>query len=121
MIPGFVVSNEAPKTLLVRVVGPTLATFGVAGTMGNPKLELYRLNPATGRNDLVATQDNWGSATDAAYTAQVAGQVGAFALPAGSLDAALVVTVAPGSYTVVGSSSDGIATGVVLVEIYVVP
>jgi hypothetical protein len=121
MIPGFVVSSEAPKTLLVRVVGPTLATFGVTGTMTDPKLDLFRFNSATGRSELVTTQDNWSTAPDSAYTATIAGQVGAFALPAGSRDAALVVAVGPGSYTVVGSSVDGRSTGVLLVEIYVVP
>ena len=120
MIPGFVVSDEGSKALLVRIVGPTLATFGVTGTMANPKLELYKRNAVIGSNDLVATQDNWGCSPDAGYTAQVAQQVGAFALTAGSADAALVVAT-PGVYTVVGSSADGTSTGVVLIEIYVVP
>ena len=47
--------------------------------------------------------------------------VGAFALASSSADAAFVVTLARGVYTVVGSAADGTSTGVVLVEIYVVP
>jgi hypothetical protein len=40
MIPGFVVSSEGAKTLLVRVVGPTLALepYNVPGTMPDPHL-----------------------------------------------------------------------------------
>jgi hypothetical protein len=47
-------------------------------------------------------------------------QTGAFALPAGSNDAAAVVTLAPGNYTVIVSSRSG-ATGLALVEVYQVP
>jgi hypothetical protein len=46
--------------------------------------------------------------------------VGAFALTPGSRDAALLTTLAPGSYTVQVSGADG-GTGEALVEIYEVP
>jgi hypothetical protein len=46
--------------------------------------------------------------------------VGAFALPAGSRDAAVELTLAPGGYTVHVSPATG-ATGEVLIEIYEVP
>jgi hypothetical protein len=46
--------------------------------------------------------------------------VGAFALPASSRDAALLVTLQPGSYTVQVSGVGG-TTGVALVEVYEVP
>ena len=46
-----------------------------------------------------------------------AAQVGAFALTAGSKDAALLVTLQPGAYTVVVSGVGGTA-GVALVEVY---
>ena len=51
---------------------------------------------------------------------QVATAVGAFALDAGSKDAALLTTLAPGSYTVQVKGADG-GTGEALVEIYEVP
>jgi hypothetical protein len=115
MIPGFVVSSEGPKTLLVRVVGPTLGAFGVPNTMADPKLTVYSGSTA------ILANDNWSDNPDAATTAQIAAQVFAFALNAGSKDAAFVVTLPPGSYTVVGSSATPGGTGVVLVEVYVVP
>jgi hypothetical protein len=117
MIPGFVVSSEGPKTFLVRVVGPTLGGFGVPDTMVDPALEIY---PA-GSNTAILTNDNWGDNPEAATTAAVAQQVFAFPLAAGSADAAFVVTLPPGGYTVVGSSAVPDQTGIVLVEMYVVP
>ena len=120
MIPGFVISADGPKTLLVRVVGPGLSRFVVDGVMADPILQLHRRDPDTGVDELWFTQDNWGESPAAATTAQVAQSVGAFALAAGSQDAAFVVTLAPGVYTAVGRSADGASGGVVLVEIYVV-
>jgi len=46
--------------------------------------------------------------------------VGAFALPVGSKDAALVITLPPGNYTVIVSGVAG-ASGVALAEVYAVP
>ena len=46
--------------------------------------------------------------------------VGAFALPAGSRDAAVELTLAPGGCTVHVSPASG-ATGEVLIEIYELP
>lgn len=123
MIPGFVVSSEGPKTLLVRVVGPTIgsAPYHVPGAMTDPKLSLYQHDFTTNTDNLLLTQDDWGDNADAATTAQIATQVSAFPLAPGSGDAAFVVTLQPGVYTVVGSSAIAGATGVVLVEVYAVP
>jgi hypothetical protein len=83
--------------------------------MADPKLTIYSGQTA------ILTNDNWGDNPDAAHTTTVAQEVFAFALAAGSADAAFVVTLQPGSYTVVGSSAVDGGTGVVLVEIYVIP
>ena len=108
LIVGFVITGNSPKTLLIRGVGPTLATFGVGGVLVDPQLQFFR--GAT----LLAENDNWGgtAALTTAFT-----QVGAFGLPAGSRDAALTATLEPGSYTV---QLSGVAatTGVALVEVY---
>jgi hypothetical protein len=64
--------------------------------------------------------DDWGDDAQAAVTAVVAAQVGAFPLPVGSADAAVVVTLPPGGYTLHASGKDG-STGVALVEVYLVP
>ncbi|HEX7130824.1 MAG TPA: immunoglobulin domain-containing protein, partial [Rhodanobacteraceae bacterium] len=118
MIPGFWVSHEGAKTFLIRVVGPSLGKLGVtSGTMDDPKLEIY----PSGAKTPILSNDDWGDNPDAAYTAAIAQQVFAFSLAEGGTDAALVVTLPPGGYTVVGSSADGTSTGVILVEVYLVP
>ena len=106
LVAGFTISGEAGKTVVIRGIGPTLAAFGVGGVLADPKLELYAGASKIGEND------SW----DAAHAATFA-NVGAFALPAGSKDAALVVTLAPGSYTVQLSGSDG-GTGEGMIEVY---
>lgn len=109
---GFVLGGGSSRTVLVRAVGPTLASLGVAGAMADPKIELF---DAAGRS--LATNDNWGGA--AALAAAFA-QTGAFTLAANARDAALLATLAPGNYTVQVTVATG-ATGAALVEVYEVP
>lgn len=108
---GFVVEGTAPKNVLIRALGPTLADFGVAGALADPVLTIYN---AAG--SAVGTNDNW-SGTEVSSTAAV---VGATPLKTGSLDAATLVSLSPGPYTVQirGKAS---ANGVALAEVYEVP
>lgn len=113
LIAGFVIAPGANKTVLVRGLGPALAAapFNVPGTLADPVLTLFGPDSAT---RVAATNDNWNVADAAAFAAS-----GAFALPAGSRDAALVVQLAPGSYTAqIAGAGTGAASGVALVEIY---
>lgn len=111
LIPGFVVQGSAPKTLLVRAVGPGLAAFGVEGTLADPRLRIYR------GEQLLHENDNWQQSSTADQVVAAGALVGAFALPAGSRDAALLVTLPPGAYTAQISGVDG-GSGVALVEVY---
>jgi hypothetical protein len=108
---GFVVSGTVPKRLLLRGVGPALGTFGVSGVLPDPQLQLYR------GGTVIASNDNWSDRSDAALIQAAAASVGAFGFPAGSKDAALLINLMPGSYTiqVVGA---GNTTGIGLVEVY---
>ena len=112
---GFVIGGATNETVLVRAVGPTLGTapFNVGGVMADPKVELF---DAAGKS--LATNDNWGGT---AALATAFGATGAFALPTSSKDAALVVTLAPGNYSVVVTPVSGTATGTALLEVYEVP
>jgi hypothetical protein len=114
-IAGLVIAGNAPETVLIRGVGPTLASFGVTGALPNPMITVF-----SGTTQ-IAADANW--ATDPSTAAQIstaAAQAGAFPLPAGSNDAALLLTLQPGAYTMqVTSVSNG--TGVVLLEVYEVP
>ena len=65
----------------------------------------------------VATNDNWGDDVNKDEIAATSLQLGAFGLLDGSLDAALLVDLEPGTYSVVNSDTRG-ATGVAIVELY---
>jgi hypothetical protein len=111
LIAGFVVSGTQPRRLLLRAIGPTLAALGVDGFLSDPLLTIYR-----GRTP-IAANDDWEISRSAAAIAVTAQRVGAFPLDAASLDAALLLTLAPGPYTAIVSSSDG-RSGIALIEIY---
>jgi hypothetical protein len=119
LIPGFVVSHEGARTVLVRAIGPTLGSFGVGDVLADPQLTIFQRQP-DGTDLPVLSNNDWSAASDATNTARVAAEVGAFALSAGSKDAALVATLSPGAYTV-QVTGVGSTTGNALVEVYVVP
>jgi hypothetical protein len=106
---GFVIAGDAPKRLLIRGVGPGLAPFGVGNRLVDPQLSLVPLGGLP-----LATNDDWPTlmSVQSAFVA-----AGAFSLPLGSKDAALVISLEPGGYTVVVSGV-GATTGNALVEIY---
>ncbi|MGA2692925.1 MAG: hypothetical protein ABSF76_11215, partial [Opitutaceae bacterium] len=92
--------------------GPALTQFGVSGALAKPQLALYD----SGNNTLQANT-GWGGG---ANLSQAFTQVGAFSLPAGSADSAILVTLPPGAYTAEVSGVNS-STGVALAEIYEVP
>jgi hypothetical protein len=107
---GFTIRGNISKRVLIRAVGPGLTQFKVGSLLANPRLDVY----AVGQSSLFATNDDWGGdpTLASAFTA-----AGAFQLDPNSRDAAIVLTLAPGGYTVVVSGSDG-TTGNALVEVY---
>ena len=113
LTPGFVIGGTAPKQVLVRAVGPGLAAVGVAGGLADPQLAVVPL----GKNFTVASNDNWGDGAQTAALQAAFSAVGAFALTVGSKDAALVMRLPPGGYTVQVSGAAR-TTGPVLVEVY---
>ena len=109
LIAGFAVSGDVAKTLLIRGVGPKLATFGVGDRLADPKIEVR-----SGADVVLAANDDW-SASVAAATPGLG-----FPFDAESKDAALLITLPPGAYTAQLSGADG-GTGNGLIEIYEVP
>ena len=107
IVVGFVVAGEGNVTLLLRGIGPTLQQFGVTDFLRDPAIELYA------GAQRIAANDNWGSATasDLAKLEEARVAVGAFALGSAS-DAALLVTLPAGSYTLQvrgGANESGVA------------
>ncbi len=109
VISGLVVDGGVKRRILVRAVGPTLAQAGVSNPLADPIMTVFSGQTA------VATNDNWDNSASATFA-----MVGAGALAANSKDAALVLTVNPGIYTVVVRSTDPSASGEVVVETYLI-
>lgn len=107
-VAGFVIGPGEAKPVLIRGIGPTLADYGVEGVLGDPELRLY-----DGNNNLIATNNDWGPDAAASF-----GSVGAFTLPAGSHDAAMVVTLEPGVYSAHASGLGAGDNGQGMIEIY---
>jgi glucuronoarabinoxylan endo-1,4-beta-xylanase len=108
---GIVISGNAPKRLLVRAVGPSLANYGIASALADPSLQVLQGSTS------VASNAGWNNDPQ---TAAISASVGAFALNSNSKDAALLLTLSPGLYTVQVTSVSG-QTGVTLLETYDVP
>jgi hypothetical protein len=112
LIAGFVVGGASPKQLLIRAVGPTLSSFGLSSPISATQLQVFS------GSTVVAQNTGWSStSTNAMSVTNADAQVGAFALPTGSADSALVGSFAPGAYTAQITGVGG-ASGVTLAEIY---
>ena len=109
MTSTFVIQGTTPKTVLIRVAGPALRAEGARNFLRDPKLTLYRDGVVIGQND------NWETVTGDIAGATAA--VGATPFAPRSRDAALVVTLEPGTYTV----DVGRGFGLCRVEVYEVP
>jgi hypothetical protein len=125
LIVGFAVAGNTPARILIRAIGPTLFDFGLRQIMTDPKIAFtYQANP---QQSITMYNDNWNeqiSLTEVTVPLKMKvlpiDMTGAFPLKPGSLDAALLVEVPAGAYTVTINSalSPIFDTGAVLAEIY---
>jgi len=107
---GFAISGTTSKTVLIRASGPTLATFGVQNVMPDPQINVFNSNTT-----VIASNAGW--AGDTSITA-AQNAVGAFAFTSTtSKDSAVLITLAPGSYSAQATSASG-AAGTTLIEVY---
>jgi hypothetical protein len=104
-IGGFIVTGTVPKPVIVRAIGPSLASFGIPNVMADPVLELHGLNGFT-----TITNNDWRDTQEAAI--QATGIP-----PTNDLESAIVATLSPGAYTAV-LRGNGDTSGVALVEVY---
>jgi uncharacterized protein (DUF1800 family) len=113
LISGLNVSAPTgPRHLLVRAVGPTLANYGVTGVLADPAVAIV-----DSKGTQIAANDNWGTPDTGGGLAQAFVQSGAFPLPAGSKDAALLVDLSAGLYSIMVRGVGG-TQGIALVEVY---
>ena len=114
VISGLVVSsNGGSRRLLIRAIGPTLGEYGVNGALANPALAVVR----SGDNVQLATNNDWSAEEDPELLEAAFATGGAFPLSRSSLDAALVMELPEGVYTVLVSGADG-TEGPALIEVY---
>ncbi len=106
LIGGLIVDGTAPKNVIVRGLGPSLAVNGtpLTGTLADPKLELYK------DGALIKTNDNWKG------TQQTEIEATGLA-PTNDLESAIVMTLDPGAYTVILRGQNS-GTGIGLMEAY---
>lgn len=108
LIGGLNILGNEPKTVLVRGVGPGLNPF-LTGALADPILDIV-----DSLGNVVAGNDDW---SNSLLVEQVSEAVGAFALDLNSADAATVVVLNPGLYTIRVSGVNN-TEGIALVEAY---
>ncbi|HEY1583872.1 MAG TPA: hypothetical protein VGF73_12315 [Chthoniobacterales bacterium] len=106
LIGGFILAGDTPKEVVLHAIGPSLADLDppLAGVLADPVFELHT------PDGTVMTNDNWRSDQEAQIE-------GTGLAPSNDLESALIVTLDPGSYTVIVRGADG-GTGVAMVEAY---
>jgi len=109
MIGGFALGGSSinPAKIVVRALGPSLQTAGIANPLSNPILQLFNSN-----GQAVISNDNWQDVPSQAAELQTLGLA-----PTNPVEAALVATLSPGLYTAVVAGHSG-GTGIGLIEVY---
>jgi uncharacterized delta-60 repeat protein len=106
LIGGFILGGSSGQTnILIRALGPSLEKAGIANAVANPTLELRN-----GNGLLLQTNDNWKDQQRAAVE-------NTGLAPSDDREAAILVTLSPGTYTAVAAGKDG-TVGVGLVEVF---
>lgn len=112
LISGIVVNDADGKWLLLRGVGAGLADLAAGELLADPLLSLF-----DAEGELIASNHGWSEGGSADEIADLAERVGAFPLVEGSTDAAMLVHLPPGRYSMhLGSVSGG--AGTALAEVY---
>jgi hypothetical protein len=108
------VAGRAHKRLLIRAVGPSLARLGVPNALSDPILTVYR------GSSIIAENDRWDDVDNRQAVVSAAAGIGAFQLVDSSEDAALLITLSPGAYTV-EIRGKAATEGTALLELYEIP
>ncbi len=106
LISGFIVGDVASATVVVRALGPSLASSGVSGVLSDPTLTIYDANGTA-----ITSNDNWQDDINA-IDVQKNGLA-----PPNALESAIVLHLPAGAYTAIVTGVNG-GTGVGLAEVY---
>ncbi|PYK58738.1 MAG: hypothetical protein DME43_10620 [Verrucomicrobia bacterium] len=105
LIGGLIIGNGEPPVIVLRAIGPTLGSFGIAHPLQDPTLELRDGNGA-----LIAFDNDWSDNTPTGIKATLL-------KPNDSHESAIITSLAAGNYTAIVRGKNG-TTGVALVEAY---
>ena len=107
MIGGFIIGagEGLPNQIIVRAIGPSLSSAGIANPLQDPDLELHDQS-----GTLIASNDNWKDTQQAEIEATGVA-------PGDDREAAIVRTLTSGQYTAIVRGVDE-TTGVALVEVF---
>jgi hypothetical protein len=108
LITGLIIKGGEPRNVVVRALGPSLSAAGVQQVAGNPKIEVFS---ASGRR--ITQNADWKTDPRSATLSEAYPDLA----PPNEKEAALLLTLMPGSYTLHGTNEDG-TEGVVLLEAY---
>ena len=115
LIMGLTLRGTGKRTLLIRGAGPTLASFGVSGTLADPKLTIFDSNSRE-----LLTNNDWSNADFVSEMVQAQNFVAAFPLQANSKDSSTLALLDAGGYTLQVAGNDS-GSGEALVEVYEIP
>jgi hypothetical protein len=107
LITGLILTANEPREIVVRALGPSLSTAGVQQVAANPKIEVY------GGANRFGSNTDWKTSRRAEELSRRFPSL----TPANDKEAALLLTLLPGSYTIHGTNEDG-TEGVILLEAY---
>jgi hypothetical protein len=108
VIAGFTLGNNGgADRIIVRGLGPSLASFGISNTLQDPTLELRDQN-----GTLLKANDNW--TDDPVQAAEISG---AGLAPSNPKESAIAANLMPGPYTAILAGFNG-GQGVGTVEVY---
>jgi hypothetical protein len=105
MIAGMIIGGSTTQRVIIRAIGPSLTSHGVAEVLQDPTLELIDSSGAT-----IASNDNWKSSQETEIT-------DSGLAPTDDAESAIIRTLNPGTYTAVVRGAGG-TSGVGLVEVY---
>jgi len=107
LIGGFIVKGAASETVVVRAIGPSLASppISLTNVLQNPSLGLFN-----DQGTRIQFNDDWQS--DQGNDIIATGLQ-----PSNPAESAIVRTLPPGNYTAIVQGVDG-TTGIALVEVY---
>jgi uncharacterized delta-60 repeat protein len=114
LIGGFIVDGTSPKKLMIRGIGPSLASSapGVPTPLADPRVSLRDSSGAA-----IAQNDNWRTTQiGGVITSNQASAIQSTGIaPKSDAESAMILTLAPGAYTAIVEGAGG---GTALVEMY---